>query len=536
MASALQHVVMSWPTPVGAMFADPPQASLPDGPSKSWIQIARTGNFVSQRYGKFSITTADLTQMLSNFKTVTPKAPTRLPIDYDHLSMDPQRPGDGVAAGWISDLELRADGNELWGLVEWTPDAAKAIKARQYQFVSPSFVKDYVYKDGNVIGTTLLAAAITNHPFLEGMAALTLSGGMRELTSLIMAADMAVAGGVAVEVGQKVSVKDEEVQKPEQLGVVFTVAQVVGEGENAFVSLQAPDGTIAEWFRVNELQPAVASAMAPPPAPGALPEKQTATFAAPAAAAAAAAPEVPESPKAPQLMAPLPAVQGAPLNSGVQTVSGGAPASPGTAAKIPSVPMHPHPATAQVGMNARREKHMKTFELTDTKGQKVTVTEDVLLAAVPAGSVVIGKEEYDELTTQVVTLSGQVEVMANAAASAERRVRTAEVTRELDRLSAAGLITKPTRQWAEKTFGGEVVNLAGLKEWAALQTTPVVKLNNEHGSGVGADPGAESPEAQLISLAHKIEKEKRIPYRDALILASKQNAEAADVYREQFAQ
>jgi hypothetical protein len=36
-------------------------------------------------------------------------------------------------------------------------------------------VKDYKHKDGRKLGTTLLAAAITNHPFLEGMAALHLS-------------------------------------------------------------------------------------------------------------------------------------------------------------------------------------------------------------------------------------------------------------------------------------------------------------------------------------------------------------------------
>ncbi len=36
-------------------------------------------------------------------------------------------------------------------------------------------MKDHAHKDGTKIGTTLLAAAITNHPFLEGMQALTLN-------------------------------------------------------------------------------------------------------------------------------------------------------------------------------------------------------------------------------------------------------------------------------------------------------------------------------------------------------------------------
>lgn len=141
----------------------------------SWIQVARTGKFVSSRYGEFEITPADLRQMYSNFKSVTPKPPTRLAVDYDHLSMNPERPEDGKAAGWFVDLQLRNNNHELWAQVEWTPKAAESIKTKEYQFVSPTFVKNYRYKDGTTIGTTLISAAITNHPFLEGMAALTLS-------------------------------------------------------------------------------------------------------------------------------------------------------------------------------------------------------------------------------------------------------------------------------------------------------------------------------------------------------------------------
>lgn len=149
--------------------------SLSDGAAaQSWIQVAKTGEFVSSRYGEFAITPANLSQMLRNFKTKMPQAPTKLPVDYDHLSMDPQKPGDGKAAGWFVDLELRNNGGELWGLVEWTPDAADAISKKEYQFVSPSFARNYTDKQGKKIGTTLLAAAITNHPFLEGMAPLTL--------------------------------------------------------------------------------------------------------------------------------------------------------------------------------------------------------------------------------------------------------------------------------------------------------------------------------------------------------------------------
>jgi Mu-like prophage I protein len=167
MSSADCHpITLSWPTHLLDTDGQTPTALM---------QVARTGAFVSTRYGKFNITTTDLAQMLKNFREVTPVPPTRLPIDYDHLSMDPKKPGDGIAAGWIVDLELRGNGHELWAKVEWTADGARRVRAKEYQFVSPSFVRDYVYKNGKKIGTTLVAAAVTNHPFLEGMAAIALS-------------------------------------------------------------------------------------------------------------------------------------------------------------------------------------------------------------------------------------------------------------------------------------------------------------------------------------------------------------------------
>ena len=96
MRTNLDRVVLTSPSLLSLATA-----SADSGAPRSWIQVAKTGEFVSNRYGKFSITKDDLKQMLHNFTEVTPKAPTELPIDYDHLSMDPQKPGDGIAAGWI---------------------------------------------------------------------------------------------------------------------------------------------------------------------------------------------------------------------------------------------------------------------------------------------------------------------------------------------------------------------------------------------------------------------------------------------------
>lgn len=231
------------------------------GAPRSWNQLAKTGNFHSARYGQFDITRDDLATMFRNFKEITPQAPTELPIDFDHLSMDPKAPGDGRAAGWLKDVELRADGGELWGLIEWTPEAAGLIKNRAYKFISPSFVKDHVHKDGNAIGTTLLAAAITNHPFLEGMAALTLYS-FSAMGDLALTGQPSKTRHLAV-LGQHVTFVPEAARTPElsdeERARIFVVKSTTEAEDGQFVRLATLDGVEFGWFRVDQLAPAPAA-------------------------------------------------------------------------------------------------------------------------------------------------------------------------------------------------------------------------------------------------------------------------------------
>jgi Mu-like prophage I protein len=231
------------------------------------FKLAKVGSWTSNRYGPFAIEKQDLSQIDYNHKNITPKAPTELPIDFDHLSMDPKKPGDGVAAGWLKATELRADGEELWGLVEWTSDEAELIRKGAYRFVSPSFVKDHVHKNGEKIGTTLLAAAITNHPFLEGMKALTLFNfsAMGDLAVAESAPGRATERALHLaEIDQVVSFSDDPELTPEltpedRAQGPFKVTARVGEGDDQFVRVVTMDGKdFFGWFRANQLAPAPA--------------------------------------------------------------------------------------------------------------------------------------------------------------------------------------------------------------------------------------------------------------------------------------
>jgi phage I-like protein len=143
--------------------------ALAQGTTSSWIQVAVIGAF-TRGDRKFSITPAMLREMVENFSTGKhPVPPTELCVDYEHLSADPPDPEAGKAAGWFKELETRDDGAALYGRVEWTPPAAERLRDHEFKFISPEFAFNFTTPTGETIGCTLLAAAITNRPFLQGM-------------------------------------------------------------------------------------------------------------------------------------------------------------------------------------------------------------------------------------------------------------------------------------------------------------------------------------------------------------------------------
>jgi phage I-like protein len=136
-----------------------------------WIQIAKQGAFRGHAAGKFEMNAQTFTEIIANFNAQSNKF---IPIDFEHASE--QHPTHGSiphsgapAQGWITQLELRADGN-LYGLTTWGDLARGYIKKGQYKFLSPAIVfgaKDRV--TGKSIGARLSSAALTNNPFLDGM-------------------------------------------------------------------------------------------------------------------------------------------------------------------------------------------------------------------------------------------------------------------------------------------------------------------------------------------------------------------------------
>lgn len=149
--------------------------SLSDPNAKQvWIQVAKQGKFRGHAAGPFEMSLQTFEEIIRNFKASQNQS---IPVDFEHASE--QEPTEGSipvngapAQGWILDLKIGNDGN-LYGLVEWLPLAREYIQKKQYKFLSPAIVfgaKDRV--TGKAIGARLSSVALTNNPFLDGMAPL----------------------------------------------------------------------------------------------------------------------------------------------------------------------------------------------------------------------------------------------------------------------------------------------------------------------------------------------------------------------------
>jgi len=129
-----------------------------------WIHIMPFGRY-EHPLGSFEITPEIAEQIVANFRT----DPRDIVLDYEHQSLNAVSNGQPApAAGWIKDLEVRDDG--IWGRVDWTPEARRYIRNREYRYVSPVYVPEYRDpKTGEVIGPKIISVALTNTPFIPDL-------------------------------------------------------------------------------------------------------------------------------------------------------------------------------------------------------------------------------------------------------------------------------------------------------------------------------------------------------------------------------
>lgn len=153
-------------------------------PAPEWVHLVPAGEIrTGDGRGPYSVENMQqlIAQSLGNGE--------RLVLDENHATDLAAPKGlPAPAAGWIAELQARADG--LWGRVEWTADGGKLVAGRAYRGISPALL---ISKAGKVL--KVLRASLVNQPNLKGLVALHQEQTMDLLKKL--AAKLGLADGVA---------------------------------------------------------------------------------------------------------------------------------------------------------------------------------------------------------------------------------------------------------------------------------------------------------------------------------------------------
>jgi len=181
---ACDDVITRSPEAMPIAFAD---GAKPSVGHSTWNQIARVAEFNGHAQGPVKFTPEVFAEILRNFAA---NGNGEIPLDYEHTSerLPENAALVGVPApGWVTKVEVRNGGRELWALFKWASvDAVRYVREGQYKYVSPAInFKSRDKVTGKPAGARLTSVALTNHPFIEGMQPLAADDRSRALDALL---------------------------------------------------------------------------------------------------------------------------------------------------------------------------------------------------------------------------------------------------------------------------------------------------------------------------------------------------------------
>jgi phage I-like protein len=147
----------------GALLLSTSAVAIDVDGAPEWIELIPAGKF-SAVDGRGPFENLDPDSIVAASIGKMPQV--GLVLDYDHstdLAAPEGRPAP--AAGWLK--QFKVEQGAIFARIEWTADAAEAVKGKKYRYVSPVFEHD---KDGKV--ARILRAALTNNPALVNLPAI----------------------------------------------------------------------------------------------------------------------------------------------------------------------------------------------------------------------------------------------------------------------------------------------------------------------------------------------------------------------------
>lgn len=147
----------------------------------SWVHALPIGEFVHPIFGKMKFDTLKIKGFADSVKVKIRG------IDPSINKMHGVSGGDGPAAGWVKDAEVRPDG--LWVFIEWVKDAAQEIKDKKWRYFSAEFQDKWTDATGKVHENVFFGGALTNRPYMKNLLPVNLSesavAGALELSEII---------------------------------------------------------------------------------------------------------------------------------------------------------------------------------------------------------------------------------------------------------------------------------------------------------------------------------------------------------------
>jgi len=160
----------------------PPAAATEATAAPVWVQVTQEIDAKGYGGGPFRFTSETFGQIVRNFRAHPSYVNGQSDViawDFHHASdMSPAdvATSGAPAQGWVQDLDIRpgADGKaQLWAKTRWLEPARSYVKNWQYKWASVVVLFDARDPVTNQnVGAVLTSVALTNQPFVEGMAPL----------------------------------------------------------------------------------------------------------------------------------------------------------------------------------------------------------------------------------------------------------------------------------------------------------------------------------------------------------------------------
>ena len=134
-----------------------------------WVHAFPYRTYDHPTYGEITFTEDDAVEMKQNFENNV----LERKVAWNYAHKKDRAKGD-KAAGWVQAVEVREDG--AWVAVEPTETAAEEIKKGEWRYSSVERLPEWTHDStGEKFKNVLFGGALTNYPFLKGVAPLNFS-------------------------------------------------------------------------------------------------------------------------------------------------------------------------------------------------------------------------------------------------------------------------------------------------------------------------------------------------------------------------